>query len=575
MHTIAAHLDPRNVTVRVAVLVALNLATIDPCQAGSPQQPASSTPTAASGSLPPAAGAPVAPSGPSGYAADHQATAAPASAAVRQDPPGADGQEQSADIQVAQPDLKALITITKNLTPFQLDAYDSRPITLRETLEDAIAHNLDIRIRQADRDARKWTLFSSYGRFLPSVNASYRWQYLLGRPNIPFTGNADPIRFNTPFIITSAGFSYFGYRGGKILFTALQNRNNLRASKHQVRATLNDTLFEATKRYYNLLLNEAILQIRIRAVETSASQLQLNEDLLAGGKATRLDVLQARTQLASDRQRLIEQQVERRVAAIHLSELLNRDQGIDLTPASRLVHKVWLIKEEVKPGSLVTAAVANRPELKQYEELRLAAKKAVVIATAPLQPTFQFFGNIFGIGETLSDSFRTVTVPAPVTLPGNQQFIQRRVSRQIGPLWTIGYEIKWNIEGMGVADLGNVQAARAQARQASLEVSKQLNMVTSQVRQSYLRTLSAHRKIEETTAKVASAEEELRLSRLRFQYGVGKNIDILKAQEDYTSAQIENVEAVIDFNISQAQLLKDLGLISVSTLTSLAPLTIN
>jgi outer membrane protein TolC len=122
---------------------------------------------------------------------------------------------------------------------------------------------------------------------------------------------------------------------------------------------------------------------------------------------------------------------------------------------------------------------------------------------------------------------------------------------------------------------GKQQAARAQARQASLELNKQLNMVTSQVRQSYLRTLSAHRKIEETSAKVASAEEELRLARLRFQYGVGKNIDILKAQEDYTSAQIEIVKAVIDFNISQAQLLKDLGLISVSTLTSLAPLTID
>lgn len=73
-------------------------------------------------------------------------------------------------------------------------------------------------------------------------------------------------------------------------------------------------------------------------------------------------------------------------------------------------------------------------------------------------------------------------------------------------------------------------------------------------------------------AKVNSSAEELRLSQMRFQYGVGKNIDVLKAQEDFTSALIENARAMVSFNISQAQLLRDTGIISSDNLLTKAPL---
>jgi outer membrane protein TolC len=79
---------------------------------------------------------------------------------------------------------------------------------------------------------------------------------------------------------------------------------------------------------------------------------------------------------------------------------------------------------------------------------------------------------------------------------------------------------------------------------------------------------TAEREIEVTTKAVISAQEELRLSRVRLANGVGTNIDVINSQRDFTTALVNKAQAIIQFNIAQGQLLHDTGLITVDTLTS-------
>ncbi|MBX9666154.1 MAG: hypothetical protein K2X93_00990 [Candidatus Obscuribacterales bacterium] len=48
--------------------------------------------------------------------------------------------------------------------------------------------------------------------------------------------------------------------------------------------------------------------------------------------------------------------------------------------------------------------------------------------------------------------------------------------------------------------------------------------------------------------------------------GIGLNIDVLNAQRDLTQASINRARAVVDFNVAQAQLLRDTGAINVDGL---------
>lgn len=479
-------------------------------------------------------------------------------------------------VTITQPPLSALITINKDVDPLRLESEGLRPMALQEVAREAIANNLDLSISTVDERISRTTFWSSMGKFLPDISLSYQYNFLKGKANVPFGQTAESLNFDNPLIITSAGFKYFGYRGGSVLFGALQNRNRLKASRHARKQSLSDTLQQAAKLYYDLLLAEAFLQIRVQAVETSVSNLKLSQDLKDGGKATKLEVLQAETQLSQDRQRLIDQQIARREASIRLSEFLNVPQNVDIEPSSKYLQKIRLLSTQMTIAHLLKAAIDERPELKQYEELRLAAKKQIVIASARLQPTFQFTGNVLGIGETLGKSSEIINVPnalAPISLAGATAggVTPVRRSRQITGLFTIGYAVNWNFEGLGTVDAGNIHKAKLEARRAQLEQYRVLNQVTSEVRRSYLNTLKTERKIDEAIAQVRSATEELKLAKLRYQYGLGRNIDVLRAQQDYTSALLEKAQALVNFNIAQVDLLRDTGLISYNTLTSNVP----
>ena len=509
-------------------------------------------------------------------------------------------------ILIRPPQLQALITINESLNPLGLDAENSATISLRDALKESLVQNLDIGISGMNEGSQKWDYVNSLTKFLPDALTSYNWQYLRGRINLPpGLGVRDLARLSTPFIITTAGFRYYGYQGGKVVFGALQSKHNYKAAKMAKKATISDVLQDVSRKYYDLLLSQAILQIRIKAVQTSEAQLKQNRDLNTDGLATNLDVLQSRTQLARDRQSLIDQQITRRSASVQLAHTLNAGLAVDLVPDDRLVHKVRLISDKMKIQDLLKLAIDHRPELKQYEELRLAAKRAIVVAAAPLQPKVSLQGNVYGIGPTLGrdlatvpPSFAPVALAAPpVTAPiaglatagvagapgvipvaatavpaGAVLLPPHPFSTQVAALYTLSFRVDWNFNNMGASDFANIQAAKYTARQAHLQANKELIDVLEQVRLSYLSSLGEERRIEETSAAVASSGEALRLAQLRFQNGLGTNIDIIQAQRDYTQALTDKAQAIINFNKDQIQLLHDTGMISVDTLTASRPL---
>ncbi len=466
--------------------------------------------------------------------------------------PNQESKNTSPDIIVlTKPELHALITIDQHMNPFSLESSAQLPLTLRKALQTAVEQNLDISISHTSERTQNWTYLNSLSKFLPDLSLGYNLIAGSGNVNLPFTRTAtgpaggtattpfSQTPFNSPFNVALAGFSYPVFQGGKVVFTSLQNRNLLRASRAQQRGTLSDTLLAVTRDYYTLILNEALLQIRISAVDTSTEQLRVNRELYENGLATNLDVLQSKTQLSHDRENLVDQQITRRTAAIQIAQRLNADQGTDLIPEPRRIRKARLFSPNMTIAQLLTLAIDNRPELKQYEQLRLAAKKAIVVATAPLLPTAKLGGYVIGLGQ-----------------------------HDLQPLYLLAFSVNWKIGGLGTYDLTNRGAATWTARQRLLEANRELNAVLSQVRNSLLQSLQSERKISEAEDEEASADEELRLAKLRFENGLGNNIDIINAQRDLTTAKIDYVQAVINFNIAQAQLLHDIGLTSIDNLTA-------
>jgi outer membrane protein TolC len=485
---------------------------------------------------------------------------------------------------VKPPMLSALITLSKTLSPLQLDAYSDSKISLRDVLKSALVNNLPIKISATTSQVARYQYYNALTNFLPSISNGVAMQGLRGNYVSP-AGLYIPIR--NPYFSSINSFTQPIFEGGAIIYTARQQRHNFSASKYAFKGTVNDILLDSATHYYDLVREDVFLQIRVKAVEVSKALVQVNQDLFDNGVNTELDVLQAKYQLSADRQKLIKQQISRRVAAVKLATVLNQDQGIDLEIKDRLVSKVRLVDASLRPTDLLKIAIDKRPELKKYEELRLAAKDAVKVARAALFPQITFLGNVIGTGSRATsltnktDSLETPvasgsslgigSIAGAASLPmasgsgANPRFTTRS-------LYTIGVDVGWNLGGLGTTQLTQLEASRWQARKVQLEFNTELMRVCEQVRDAYLNSLAAENLIIETTAAVKYATEGLRLADVRFQEGVGTYLDVINAQHSYTDALIDKANAIVDFNSSQTRLLHAIGCLTVDTGSSATPL---
>ena len=276
------------------------------------------------------------------------------------------------------------------------------------------------------------------------------------------------------------------------------------------------------------------------------------------------------------------------------------------------MRKVRLIDPSVDINGLINIAFQNRPELKQFKEVWIAAKRNVQLQVSSLYPQFQFYGQYAGNGQTLTKqttySAPSVTAVQTAGAPTLTQYTSTTAgtpinaangiangvasatnpavrtgsvynagyvynppaltNRQVRASYQVGMEIDWNFLNMGIPAVANMASAKALARQASLRINQQIMAVLQQVRESYLNSQTAERQIEVATKEVLSSAEELRLARVRLANGVGTNIDVINAQRDFTQALVDKADAIVQFNIQQVQLLHDIGVIGYDTLTS-------
>ncbi|MBU6451707.1 MAG: TolC family protein [Cyanobacteria bacterium REEB67] len=467
-------------------------------------------------------------------------------------------------IELKQPALQSLISVNDYLNPFALDASSSASLNLRRALKIGLEQNLDLAISRTNTKQKQFAYYSALGNFLPDPTLGFSEYFPRGHVGLPISASTlfggssalsgaasssallasnaanNTISIHRNFDIMHAGGEFYAYRGGSILFGALQSKHTLKAAKFQEKATLSDTLLAITQNYYNCVLAESILQIRVDAVRTSMEQLRRNQDRFHSGLATNLDVLQSKTQLSRDKQALLDQQAARRAAAITLAQSLYYNLGEDLLPIEPIVKKIRLVDSRLTVADILQLALDNRPELKRYEELRLAAKRSIMVAAAKLQPTVLLSGQAYGIGPT----------------------------NNVQALGLFSVAVNWRLKGMGTVDAFNVQQARWTAHQSKLEAEKEMQTVLGQVRNAYVQILDKEKNIEEASNEVESALEELRLAELRKSSGLGLNLDIITAQRDYTQAQVDKAQAIINFDIAQAQLVHDMGLISIEAVTS-------
>ncbi len=186
----------------------------------------------------------------------------------------------------------------------------------------------------------------------------------------------------------------------------------------------------------------------------------------------------------------------------------------------------------------LTTNIDNRPELRLLQNAIDLTHQEVNLLKAENRPQVLFNGGY------------------AVTNPNAFNGIQHR----FGGFWHVGLQVRIPIWNWGDVK-HKVQAAQEATTVANLELEDAREKIELQVSQNRFRVSEANKNLALAKSSIASAEENLRMAKRGFEEGVITPTTVMEAQSAWLMAQTQKIDAEIELQLSNTDLLKALGIL--------------
>mgnify|MGYP006272174297 CR=1 FL=1 len=406
--------------------------------------------------------------------------------------------------------------------PEEVDILGTQPISLETAIELAYRNNQELQIALLQLERAQAGLQAELATRLPTVDLTAGLQ----------SGDqlsVGTIQANQDEVITSI---QGGVRTDYDLGLSGERAARIRAARDQVRIaelqaeTIRSQLrLDTINDYY--AVQEAIEAIRINQAfldeaERNLRDTELREEV---GVGTRFDVLRADVQVANARQALTQAVSQRQITQRQLARQLNVPPSINLTTLSVEIAGSWPLTLEES----IVLAYQNRAELEQFLVEREFNQEQQQIALSRVRPNLGLFAEY------------------------NLQDIIDPSSGAFDDSFTVGAQFTWRLFDGGAARARAEQAARDTDINES-EFENARNQIRFEVEEAYYDLLANQENIDTASLAVEQAQEALELANLRFNAGVGTQLDVLSATRELTEAEGNLVTAVLDYNRALARL---------------------
>lgn len=408
-------------------------------------------------------------------------------------------------------------------------------LDLEETIQRALLTNPSVKIAESQRKEAK----ADYSAAKSARGISISLNHDSGRG-----GYADNRRYvitdnmgrQIPRYDKSIGNSHSNsitaslplFTGGELQGQIGQAKANYRSMLSAEEQAYNEMKETATTGYFNMLNATNMKALRQESVDRLQAHLDNVIAQYNVGIVARADVLRSEVELANAQQNYITASNEYDVAEATLNNIIGTPLGTTLLLKDRLQYEPY----ENDMAYCLAYSEQHRPELKQAEYGVDAAEAALVVARS---------GHMPKVYASASNSWASESWPGD----DNEE-------------WQVGVTASMNIFDSGVtwSKIHAAQEALVQAKESQRQIK---DAVELEVRTDYLSMREAEKRISTAQVAVASAEEDYHIAVVRYQAGVGTNIDVMDAQEALTQAKTNYYQALYNYNTSKAALNTSMG----------------
>lgn len=436
--------------------------------------------------------------------------------------------EKAADKRAKNQEIDPVIVIGRVPTNGTVD------LNLPKTVQMALDYNRDIKNSQYALKKAEYAINQAQAGKKPTVDYNFgaqrsratdaatysRAASLMGSANSISNAFSNGISVNIPL-----------YTGGLVegqIDVAKLGKTN---AQEEILRVEQATKYSAIEGYYGLLAYQELQGVYHEAVDNLQGHLDNVQAQYNVGTKAKVDVLSSDVSLANAKTTAITADNNVAIAESNLNNIL----GLPLETKLNLAdHQLPFDTYNISLQEAMDYAMKYRPEVLQAAIAVQEAERSIDIADAGNKPTVAITG-----GNDWADN----------TFPGIDA--NKRS-------WKVAAGITYNFYDGG-ATKAKVNQAKQDLLVARETEQKTRESVQLQVKQAYLNIRSAAQKVEETQTVVDQARENYRIQNIRYQAGVGINLDVLDAQLSLNQAQVNHIQALYDYNVGIAKLEQVMG----------------
>lgn len=416
--------------------------------------------------------------------------------------------------------------------------------SLNEAIDYAQKYQANVINAQIDDQIAKNTVKKTIGIGLPQVSGSFAFQDYLNVPTVVIPagfggGNATEtaIKMGTTYQ-SSAGLDVTQLLFDGSYIVGLQAANTYKElSVRNLKRTRIETAVAVTKAYYSILVSNEKLTLLDANLERLKKSLSDTEALYKNGLVEKIDVDRLsvlKNNLETERKNLL------RMLDLN-NTLLKFQMGMPIQAKLLLKDTMSSLETEAMPVIVSdTTAYKSRIEYailqtqKRLNELDLKRYKSQFL------PTLAAFGN--ATKNFMSEEFSTLY---------NRNF----------PSTVIGLKLTLPIISGGQR-IYTVRNAKLEVLKTDNNVNQLKNAINLEIAKAQTSYTNGLQSLENQKRNMELAKEVLRVSRVKYEQGVGSSLEVTMAETSLKEAQNDYINALYDTVINKVNLDQALGKIN-------------
>jgi len=417
-------------------------------------------------------------------------------------------------------------------------------ITIDDAVASALRNNQDYLIAKSQLDAADAEVQGALAGALPQLSFGSTFTRNLKVPTVVFAGES--FRFGSDNEM-NLGLSLTQpiWLGGKVFAAIKIARVYRRYTEEMVKEAESQVTYGVRRAFLGAILAQDVVKVYQDGLATAEMNLDIVSKMRSQGVVSEYELLRAQVEVANLKPQLTQAQNNAQNALDNLKKLI----GAKLTDPLELSYGFdsTMVGQPLSIDHLQALAGEHRAALRQQQYVQDIAKRAIGVAKS---------------GRSFSLIFQS---QYGWQLQGDDDQFQLFKGDKWTPSWTAALSLSMPLFD-GFSTSAAIKKAKVDSRTADLSYAQLKEQVALDVHQAYYNYQESGERLRAQLKTIEQAEEGLKIARLRYQNGVGTQLEILSAESALTQAKTNYVQATHDAAAAVYGLLQVTGVNNIQEL---------